>query len=216
MAKREKRPGGEESESRLGGPDPMIGWRIWRLGTDDGVLRSCVVAGEWSPGINAASCLAGRPCDRTPGPGCRCGFWATKELAECLARARGDRTEYRWAMGLVYGWGEVAVHGAEGFRAEKAAIACLFTDWPWGGIGGSRLPLWIWRLRECVNIPSVPIRPHPQRLAGLRMAAEHYGVPLLSLSQALGSGLLEEFGLSLDRRHRTATCIEHMGLAGAA
>lgn len=214
MAKRERRVGAGGGEGRPGGPDPLVGWRIWRLG--DGVLRSCVVASEWSPGVNAASCLAGRPCESAPGPGCRCGYWATSELSECLARARGDRTEYRWALGLIYGYGEVAVHGAEGFRAEKASIACLFTDWPWGRVRDSRLPMWIWRLRECVNIPSVPVRPHPQRSGALEAAASRYGVPLISLAQALRSGLLEEFGVERDRRQRTVTCMERMGLAGVA
>jgi hypothetical protein len=116
----------------------------------------------------------------------------------------------------VYGWGEVAVHGGEGFRSEKASIACLFTDWPWGQTQSSRVPLWVWRFRECVNLPWVPIRPHPERLQALEMAASRYSVPLLSLAQALRSGLLEEFGMSVDRRDRTVACIERMGLTEAA
>jgi hypothetical protein len=33
------------------------------------------------------------------------------------------------------GWGEVAIHGSEGFRAERAVVACLFVDWPWAWRG---------------------------------------------------------------------------------
>ncbi len=69
-------------------------------------------------------------------------------------------------MGLMAGWGVVALHGGKGFRAERASVLALF-DSPLGGA-----------------------RPQLERLAN------RYGVPALSLRAALEAGVLAEFGAS--------------------
>lgn len=72
-----------------------------------------------------------RACERPPGRGCRCGFWGLFSPLRVLERARGEREERLSVLGLVRGWGELGIHGREGFRAQRAAVACIFSDWVW-------------------------------------------------------------------------------------
>jgi len=105
-------------------------------------------------------------------------------------------------MGLVVGWGTVALHGREGFRAERAALRCLFTDRPWSvaaGPGGpSRLAGW-WRRAIGRSAPAEPPEREAPRDTGhldeLEAVAAHYAVPLASLRGAAGLGLLSELGV---------------------
>jgi hypothetical protein len=181
--------------------EPLIGWRIWRLRSD--VLRSWAATYSWSPGENRARCLATlrRPCASSPGRECECGIWGLFRPLMSLERARSDGGEHASVVGLIRAWGELAIHGQEGFRAEKAAVACLFTDWVWEPVsqvqGGEppddgRLRRWFRRL----FVPEVD----PTRLPRLEAAAARYGVPLLSLGDAIETGLLEEFGVEADAR----------------
>jgi hypothetical protein len=80
-------------------------------------------------------------------------------------------------LGLVRGWGEVAIHGHEGFRAERASVVMLFSDL----VGPRSLtPMRWW---------------HGRRARVLRDAAGRYGVPVLPLRTALDHRVLEELGL---------------------
>jgi hypothetical protein len=105
-------------------------------------------------------------------------------------------------MGLVAGWGTVALHGREGFRAERAALRCLFTDRPWSsstapGAPG-RLVGW-WRRTIGRTAPPEPpereARREPRHLDELEAVAASYGVPLVSLRGAATLGLLSELGV---------------------
>lgn len=164
------------------GSEPLVGWRLWRA-LDD-TLVSWIAEEDWAPGENVAECLAQyrTPCEAPPGAGCLCGFWATFGPDRCLQLVRprlGERTlgfYGRPVLGLVAGWGEVTVHGREGFRAERAAPVLLFSDVvrPRG-----LHPLRGWHRRRAAT------------LAGLR---RRYGVPVLSLEDAVHHGVLAELG----------------------
>src|SRR5215831_6272758 len=132
--------------------EPVLGWRIWNL--RGGRLESWAVDYCWEPGENLAACLAPhrRACRSSPGLHCQCGFWAVWTPGQCLARACAAAEPPWHVMGLVVGWGTVALHGREGFRAERAALRCLFTDRPWSAAAlpgtPSRIAGWT------VNVPS--------------------------------------------------------------
>src|SRR5215469_11714208 len=137
---------GARQPDRMASLEPVVGWRIWRL--QDGLLRSLVMDSSWQPGENVARCLASdrAMCRESPGQGCLCGFWAVWSPKQSMARVC-PAIEPPWqVMGLITGWGEVAVHGAEGFRAERATVRCLFSDrpWPWSAQLLSRLGT-LWR-----------------------------------------------------------------------
>jgi hypothetical protein len=81
-------------------------------------------------------------------------------------------------LGLVAGWGDVAIHGEEGFRARVARPLVLFDD----VIGLSRLR---------------PMRRlYRGRAATLRRLEGRYGVPVVSLDRAIATGILAEMGVS--------------------
>lgn len=178
-------------------PEPLLGWRLWRV--RGASLQSWSARHTWEPGENAASCLAPDACPHPPGRACMCGFWALFSPLQTVALARLERVEHASALGLIRAWGEIAVHGHEGFRAERATVACLFTDGPWDA---TVLPCpaggWWERLAWRVRRPLQRLRPRPPRdhsfgdqLAGL---AQDYGVPLLSMDDAARHGLLTELG----------------------
>ncbi|MGH7922433.1 MAG: hypothetical protein ACREQM_21210 [Candidatus Dormibacteraceae bacterium] len=178
-------------------PEPVLGWRLWRL--RDGRLRSWGIDHIWRPGSNRARCLVPQPCSGAPGRGCHCGFWALFSLIRCIDYGRHDWTERAPVLGLVQGWGEVAMHGEEGFRAEYAAPLCLFTDWIWEGPSthaGGRAAIRWWRSITTLVMTSLdgPVRPGPGRSVAVQTAASTYGLPLVSLQDALGSGLVAELG----------------------
>lgn len=185
-----------------GGPAPVIGWRLWRL--DAGRLRSWVVAQDWQVGPNEARCLVGdgpaslfgpaprRPCERSPGRGCRCGLWALRDFASCARKARDESQHWDTrdiVIGLVEGWGTVAIHGDEGFRSQYAAVRCLFTD-PIADRGPAP-PRWWERVVRLSRARDSDAR----RATSLRCVAELYGVPLVSLADAVRLGILGELGL---------------------
>ncbi len=185
------------------GREPLLGWRLWRL--RDGQLESWAAGTVWEPGDNTARCLSTVfRCPSSPGRGCRCGFWGLFGLLDCVRHARRQRRERLAVMGLIRAWGEIALHGQEGFRAERAAVACLVTDWPWEtpsvpppGEGLAQRWGGAWqRLRARLPAP----RPDHRRPALLEKAAATYGVPLVSLEEALHVGLLAELGLDERRR----------------
>ncbi|MDR0359628.1 MAG: hypothetical protein LBJ87_09240 [bacterium] len=178
-------------------PEPLLGWRLWRA--RDGALESWAASWTWGPGHNHARCLApGRRCLRPPGRGCLCGYWGLFSPLGTLERARAERTEQASVLGLIRGWGEAAVHGNEGFRAEYAGVACLFSDWVWDapempcpeqGLGRA----WWLAKRRFGYLPR-PVPPDPARQRQLEATASLYEVPLLRLEDAVELHVLEEMG----------------------
>ena len=103
-------------------------------------------------------------------------------------------------LGLITGWGTVAVHGREGFRAQNASAVCLFTDWAGSAPVPNLADRWLERLLRRVLAPPLSRRrsgraEDPGRLTVLRAAATRYGVPLVSLRGALGLRALGEWGI---------------------
>lgn len=160
----------------------VIGWRIWLL--TGGNLGAWAKRYTWAPGINTASCLSMETelADHyAPGSRCRCGFWGVFDPGVCITMLKKAGPVDGVVLGLIHAWGDVAIHGKEGFRAEHASVACLFSDRLLDG-----MPRWVTRLDE---------RQWTLRARRLRLASERYGVPLLSLRDAHSSGVLAEFGV---------------------
>jgi len=182
---------------------PVVGWRLWKLNA--GRLRSWVVAQDWEVGPNEARCLAGdaaaspfnlppRPCcERSPGEDCKCGLWALWDFRLCARKAREE--SQRWnsrdvVIGLMEGWGTVAVHGDEGFRSQYAVARCLFTD-----TIADRVPAGARWWERLVRL-ALAGEPDTRRTTSLRRVAELYGVPLVSLADAVRLGVLGELGVT--------------------
>jgi hypothetical protein len=203
-------------------PEPAVGWRLWRLGGDH--LRSWVVDYIWEPGENFARCLIEEPgrCQSSPGTDCKCGFWALWSPLHCLHRGRLESNGDFWALGMISGWGTVALHGKEGFRAERAALLCLFLDDVDGVAHGRKLFGKNWRLWRFLGFPP-QVEPEPsqsteqqaERLIRLRPVAESYGVTLLTLEAALRSGMLAELGATREAISEVDQFVTRMHSASA-
>lgn len=161
--------------------EPVIGWRLWWI--HDGELRSWVADHAWRPGVNEARCLSRRHADPAPGHDCRCGLWALGDPRACvkMAALRGNPDEPIWpgrvVLGLMAGWGVVARHGDEGFRAERGRAVLLLGD----VVGVRRLtPMRRWNLVR------------RRRLAAI---AERYSVPIVDLGEAIAGHVLHELGV---------------------
>lgn len=187
-----------------GAPAPFVGWRIWRM-TGEGLV-SWAVNYTWEPGPNRAVCLRQQrgilppepACPVSPGPGCACGLWGVWDLAGVVARARDELLDpfaSAPVIGLVMGWGEVAVHGVEGFRASHASIQLLIEDSPWSALlDGLGAPHgWLAALRRRLGGEQADIA----RRRALERVRARYGVPIHRLDVAARSGLLAELGLPL-------------------
>lgn|SRR5215472_5422063 len=156
--------------------EPVLGFRVWRR--QQNRLRSWVMDYDWTPGTNTAQCLGmGRVVQRfdphtAPGEQyCSCGFWALNSPRSAAFKSferSFDSIDIANMVGLVAGWGTVAKHGDEGWRAQYAAIKCLFTIGTHG---------WL-------------VNRH------LRVLADKYGVPLLPILKPATVLLLWEFGVS--------------------
>lgn len=193
----------------------MLGWRLWRLRPEG--LRSWAAWCYWEPGANSAGCLSSNPCPRSPGSGCRCGFWALFSPTRCLEHARQDSGEQKTALGLVQAWGEVALHGEEGFRTGNAAVVALFTDWVWDIEiqPRSRVRSWWWRLLHAGDgASSRRTPPDPDREQLLTTMARMYAVPLLPLAEALHSGFLGEVGVDAAHREEVRRLVERPAPSG--
>jgi hypothetical protein len=165
----------------MGQQAPVIGWRLWWA--QDAELRSWVADHAWRPGVNVARCLHDRHREPAPGPGCRCGLWALSDPRACvrMAALRGNQDEPIWpgrvVLGLIAGWGVVARHGTEGFRAERGRVVALFSDL----VGIRRLtPTRRW---------------HVRRRRRLAEVGERYSVPVLELGEAISAHVLQELGV---------------------
>ena len=177
----------------------MLGWRLWRL--RDGQLCSWAVTYEWKQGSNSATCLSPNTarCTHSPGRHCQCGFWALNSPLDCLARGRYDGIGWSPVMGLMRGWGTVALHGREGFRAQHASVVCLFSDWPFipraMRLGGKGWVRW-WRILSLLlQGEAGPVPDQRERLGRLPETARAYGVPLVSIADSMRLGLLQELSV---------------------
>jgi len=189
-------------------PEPVLGWRLWKFRGDQ--LESWGIDYNWNPGENQALCLAPPPAFRLamgyrlptkgdnrdshipPGRDCGCGFWGLWSLGRCLSLAGRSRNQPRPVLGLIAGWGVVAIHGKEGFRAEKARVSCLFTDWVWDLQPRSAILAGLARAgRLQFGRPRRPVQDGSTELGNLAAA---YGVPLVSLADAVSNGVLQELG----------------------
>jgi hypothetical protein len=183
--------------------EPIVGWRLWRLG--EGELRSWGLNYGWVPGVNDARCLAplGRfALHRAPGEGCSCGFWGLFGPVGCLQLVHDLYGSETIVLGLMRAWGEIAVHGREGFRAQHAAVACLFSD---------GIPLVVPDARHHpVGPTGLPAPSCPDAVPGprdqvLRPVADRFGVPLLAMRAAAEHGVLEELGADGQAMHAVDT-----------
>lgn len=202
----------------MGSPrhEVFVGWRLWRLRPQG--LHSWAATCYWNPGPNSAACLSTNPCPSPPGNGCRCGFWGLFSPMRCLEHARIDSRERLTVLGLVRGWGEVALHGEEGFRAANAAVVALFTDWIWDARAEPATPLGRWWRQVFpggggpFSRPCTP--PDPNRQSLLADLATTYGVPLLPLQDALRSGFLGEVGVDVCRREELRCLLARQASSG--
>jgi hypothetical protein len=147
------------------------------------------------------------PCVRSPGQHCQCGIWALWDLGRCVAKGRDHLSSVRTVLvvGLIVGWGTVAIHGDEGFRAQRAAIRCLLADSIWDKsldplcdqLGG-----WLAAGRSL----GLLARSRPT-LSALQGVASEYAVPVLPLADAVRSGVLAEFGLSDQQLERARSVL---------
>lgn len=102
------------------------------------------------------------------------------------------------ALGLFAGWGTVAIHGEEGFRSERGRVLCLFTDLLLAPPPVAPLELafgtgWM-NASRAIGWKPRPAPLHPHRARVLQETASAYGVPLLTLSDALRHRVLDELG----------------------
>jgi hypothetical protein len=109
-------------------PDPLVGWRYWRLADLRLVSHSqpevwAIPVEHLADGTPVFSAQCER-CNPPPGDGCTCGFYAHKSAATAVAE--GKRL-YRppVAIGRVALGGKV-IEYREHFRAEKAALLALY------------------------------------------------------------------------------------------
>jgi hypothetical protein len=192
--------------------DAVLGWRVWRV--DDDRLQSWAVHHYWEPGTNTATCRGGAIlCSTSPGRRCQCGFWALWSPLQCLSMASSPIEPPWYAIGLIAAWGEVALHGREGFRAERASVRCLFTDWA-GAVPVPRpatghIGRWVERLRDSGHrrFPLLAHHPDPGRLGTLRRVASRYSVPLVPMRTALDSGLLSEWAVPNEQLREVAAWV---------
>ncbi len=104
-------------------PEAVIGYRVWRMGDDGGLLPYVSVhAGAqaiWTPGDVTAACDEGH---EAPAAGCSCGLHAAYEPPDPLRDGGFGRNHA--VYGAVSCWGEIDTTSTD-FRAQHARIVCL-------------------------------------------------------------------------------------------
>ena len=202
---------------RLG--EPVLGWRLWRV--SDGRLQSWAVNHYWQPGQNVATCRSSeRICAAAPGQRCQCGLWARWSPLQCLSLASNPIEPPWYVVGLIAAWGEVAIHGREGFRAERASVLCVFTDWagaaPVPQVATGKFTRWANAMLDNRLMRGRRWRadPDPIRIELLQRVARQYAVPLVSLRAALESRLLSEWGVPPDQLREVEAWVAALGVGG--
>lgn len=187
----------------------IVGWRAWSLSVGDARLRPLVWAwsNDWETVEAVAWCHQGR-CPSPPGRGCHCGLWALPDLRSCVVRAQDELGHWVTSpddsvvIGAVRARGEVAIHGDEGFRAERARVLFLLSDHPYDAVLREvllrrHLP------REALleKVARAKRRALPvdlERRRHVRMTGQRYGVPVVSVEDGIRGRLFEEFGLGTE------------------
>lgn len=172
--------------------EPVVGWRLWKA--KNGKLHSWAVDHVWQSGANNAVCLSDPPyrCAQSPGTSCKCGYWGLYSPRATVEIARATMSTEA-VIGLVVGYGTVALHGPEGFRAESAMVTCLFSD---ELVSAPVDRLWHGLQRRLhragVGDTTDDLK---RRTRDLNAVAADYSVPLATLRGALSLGLLGELGV---------------------
>jgi hypothetical protein len=111
-------------DGAMSGSEPLLAWRVWRLGIDPEtdvvrpVLESCISGDAWPERKPfAASC----PDHEVPDPDCGCGIYAvlTREAARRWAAWAQSALPNPVAVGRVQLWGRLLPDSA-GYRAQLA------------------------------------------------------------------------------------------------
>ena len=109
----------------------LLGWRGWCVeaqrqgdGSTQGRLRAPVTWRWWPRGVTSAQCLRHRD-HVAPAPGCGCGIYAFNEPSPLVEEIDEGRLSRPAAIGLVRGWGRVALHDL-GWRAQYVQVLSLF------------------------------------------------------------------------------------------
>jgi len=155
----------------------------------------------------AALFVQREPCVCIPGQYCQCGIWALWDLGRCVAKGRDHLSSVRGTLvvGLIAGWGKVAIHGDEGFRAQRASIRCLLMDSIWDKSMDQLCGQQAWwlaagrRLRLCARPRSAA--------SSLQRVASEYAVLALPLADAVQGGVLAEFGVSDQQLERARSVL---------
>lgn len=135
-------------------PEPIVGWRAWRVATSPGPLRLASVMFDtvWSPrAALRATCLNYRrprrcpwrlvPRDHSaPDPACTCGMYAAPRVGQALpylGGSVGSRPAITRVIGRVSLWGSVleCEQGWRGACAYPLEIYVLSNTWfgsSWG------------------------------------------------------------------------------------
>ena len=124
-----------------------------------------------------------------------------------MAKGRDQLSSVRTVLvvGLIVGWGAIAIHSDEGFRAQRAAIRCLLADSIWDKSLDplcAQLPRWLAMGRWLGLLAKSRATP-----SALRGVASEYAVPMLPLADAVRSGVLAEFGLSHQQLERARSTL---------
>ena len=141
--------------------NPVIGYRLWRLGDD--ALWSPYVEERWDRGVHAAVCRAERPSHAGPSPAhdCSCGIHAWYEPCPTLSWAATRHL----VAGAVALWGDIELHPF-GMRAARGMVVALALP-PWHGTKPRRIV----EIADALEVEAVPAR-------RLEAVAEAHGAPI--------------------------------------
>jgi hypothetical protein len=105
-------------------PEPLRGWRAWRVVETRTGLRLCSVIHDqvWQPGRPLqATCAGAGGAHRAPAAGCTCGIYGSRSSVEAARYliGRNDPSIVHRVVGVVALWGAV-FEGVAGWRAARA------------------------------------------------------------------------------------------------
>lgn len=165
---------------------PVVGWRLWKVGPDAGALQSTFMAHDWPtktaearhlgalgpspfgfvpPGAKSAASVRNAPDCKPPKAGHQCGFNAYSTLEKAVGKNRSSSTN-RWqtcyVFGAIAGFGKVILHEC-GFRCSRARVLCLIEtdqlDLHQDDLGMLTPETWLKRMCKVAEVYSVPLLP---------------------------------------------------------
>jgi hypothetical protein len=106
--------------------EPIIGYRFFRIGTENNDLVSLFHPVGWSAEPKQATCPLYRSNHSAPFEVCQCGFYAYSSLRmlDELDENHGPLT----IPARVKMWGKIVKHGEQGYRAEHMQVIALVTQ----------------------------------------------------------------------------------------